>query len=120
LTRVKGKRRIEYWISQKRWWEFLSGTNFDAIRIPVWLDWIALFSALRNVWDILGEVDQTESEYMRSSKLRESMEAISREFNKSGLEVPHVPGPEIAPEKYENEFQKFIIRVLGARDVSSR
>jgi hypothetical protein len=120
LTRIKGKRRIEYWVSQKRWWVFLSGLNYEEVRIPVWLDWIALFSALRNVWDILYEVDKAESEYMRSSKLRESMEIISREFIKSGLDVPAVPGPEIAPDKYEKEFQNFIMKVLGARDVSSR
>ncbi|MGB7294812.1 MAG: helix-turn-helix domain-containing protein [Candidatus Aminicenantales bacterium] len=120
LTRIKGKRRIEYWISQKRWWTFLSGVNYEEARIPVWLDWIALFTALGNVWGVLGEVDKTESEYMRSSKLRESMETISREFAKSGLDVPPVPGPEIAPENYEKEFQNFIMRVLGARDVSSR
>lgn len=120
LTRIKGKRRIEYWVSQKRWWEFLSGVNFEEIRIPVWLDWIALFSALMNVWDVLGEVEKTESEYMRSSKLRESMETINREFVKSGLDVPVVPGLEIPPEKYEKEFQNFIMRVLGAGDVPSR
>jgi hypothetical protein len=120
LTRIKGKRRIEYWVSQKRWWEFLSGVNYEEARIPVWLDWIALFSALRNAWDVLGEVDKAESDYMRSSKLRESMETIGREFVKSGLDVPAVPGPEIAPEKYEEEFQNLIMRVLGARDVSGR
>ncbi len=120
LTRNKGKRRIEYWVSQKRWWEFLSGVNYKEARIPVWLDWIALFSALMNVWDVLGEVDKAPSDYMRSSRLRESMETISREFVKSGLDVPAIPGPEIAPEKYEKEFQNFIMRVLGARDVSSR
>ncbi|MDH7511990.1 MAG: helix-turn-helix domain-containing protein [Clostridiales bacterium] len=120
LTRIKGKRRIEYWVSQKRWWEFLYGVNYEEVSVPVWLDWISLFSALRNVWDVLGEVDKSESEYMRSSKLRESMETINREFVKSGLDVPPVPGPEVPPEKYEKEFQNFIMRVLGARNVSSR
>ena len=118
LTRIKGKRRIEYWISRKRWWEFLAGVNYEEITVPVWLDWIVLFSALRNVWQVVGEVDKTESDYMRSSKLRESMETIGREFAGSGLDVPAVPGPEITPEKYEREFQNFILRVLGARDVS--
>ncbi|MGB8953332.1 MAG: winged helix-turn-helix domain-containing protein, partial [Candidatus Aminicenantales bacterium] len=36
LTRPKGKRKIEYWISQKRWWEFLTSENFEAIQKPVW------------------------------------------------------------------------------------
>ncbi len=120
LTRIRGKRRIEYWISSKRWWEFLSGVKHEEARIPVWLDWISLFSALMNVWDVLGEVEKAKSDYIRSSKLRESMETINREFMKSGLDVPAVPGAEIAPEKYEKEFQAFIIRILGARDVSGR
>jgi hypothetical protein len=120
LTRIRGKRRIEYWISSKRWWEFLSGLKYEETRIPVWLDWIPLYSALINVWDVLGEVDKTPSGYLRSSKLRESMEAISREFLKSGLDVPAVPGAEIVPERYENEFKSFIMKVLGARDVSGR
>jgi len=57
---------------------------------------------------------------MRSSKLRDSMETISREFVKSGLDIPPAPGPEIVPDKYEKEFQNFIMRVLGAKNVSSR
>jgi hypothetical protein len=117
LTRIKGKRRVEYWVPKKRWWEFLSGVIVDEAKIPVWLDWISLFSALRNVWDVLGEVDKAPSDYMRSSRLRDSMETIGREFVKSGLDVPAVPGPEIAPERYEKEFQNFIMKVLGARDV---
>ena len=39
LTRVKGKRKIEYWLSQERWWEFLSRgsmaeINFFALQNP--------------------------------------------------------------------------------------
>jgi hypothetical protein len=120
LTRIKGKRKIEYWILQKRWWEFLSGVKLEDAGIPVWIDWISLFSALMNVWNVLVEADKTPSDYMRSSKLREGMETISREFLKSGLDVPQIPGIEVGPEKYEREFQKFIIRVLGARDESGR
>ncbi|MCK5505188.1 MAG: hypothetical protein KAJ10_08500, partial [Thermodesulfovibrionia bacterium] len=29
LTRIKGKRKIEYWISQERWWEFFSRSSFE-------------------------------------------------------------------------------------------
>jgi hypothetical protein len=120
LTRIKGKRKIEYWILQKRWWEFLSGVKLEDAGIPVWIDWISLFSALMNVWNVLVEADKTQSDYMRSSKLREGMETISREFLKSGLDVPQIPGIEVGPEKYERAFQNFIIRVLGARDESGR
>jgi hypothetical protein len=115
LTRPKGKRKIEYWLSQKRWWEFLTGENFESIKKPLWLDWISLFSALSAIWNVLNEVDFTTSEYMRSSKLRETMETISLEFTKSGLDLPSIPGTDVPPEMYEEELQKFIIKVLGAR-----
>jgi hypothetical protein len=50
LTRVKGKRKIEYWLSHERWWEFLSRGSIEEIEKPVWIDWIALYSALSTVW----------------------------------------------------------------------
>lgn len=115
LTRIKGKRKIEYWLSQKKWWEFISGMNYDEVRKAAWLDWIALYRALNNVWKVLSEVQETESDYMRSSRLREAMETISLEFSKSGLDLPPPPGKEIKPDKYEIEFQQFITRVLGAK-----
>lgn len=115
LTRQKGKRTIEYWLSQKRWWEFLSGSNFNDIKMPVWLDWISLFSALDAVWNVLNEVEMTDSGYLRSSKLREAMETISGEFSKSGLDLPAMPNHNVPPERYEEEFQLFITKVLGAR-----
>lgn len=110
LTRIKGKRKIEYWLSRKRWGEFLLGANF--VELPVWLDWISLFSALRTVWTVLNEVEQIASGYLRSSRLREATETISLEFARSGLDMPAVPGSEIGPENYEAAFQNFITRVL--------
>ena len=112
LTRIKGKRKIEYWLSQKKWGEFLLGVNFSEREIPVWLDWISLFSALSNVWEVLNEVERVPSDYLRSSRLREAMDAISLEFSKSGLDLAVVPGREIGPERYEKEFQDFIAKVL--------
>ena len=112
MTRIKGKRKIEYWLSQKKWGEFLLGASSDEQKLPVWLDWISLFSALNKVWDILNEVEQVVSDYLRSSKLREAMETISLEFSKSGLDLPAVPGEGISPDMYEEEFQKFIAKVL--------
>lgn len=120
LTRIKGKRRIEYWLSQKRWWQFLSGANFEEVKIPLWLDWISLYSALINVWDVLNEVEKTKSDYMRSSKLRQAMEIIAVEFSKSELDLPSIPNRDIRPERYEEEFQNFIAKVLGARSGTNR
>ncbi len=115
LTRIKGKRKIEYWLSQKKWWEFLSGMSFEEIKVPVWIDWISLCSALMSVWEVLQDIEKTKSDYMRSSKLREIMETISNEFLKSRLDLPPIPGRGVRPEKYEEEFQNFIAKVLGAR-----
>lgn len=115
LTRVKGKRKIEYWLSKKRWLEFVFRPNLEETKTPVWLNWIALYSALLGVWNILNEAEKTQSDYLRSSKLREAMGTISLEFSKSGLDLPPVPGPEIAPDRYEQAFQAFVTKVLEAR-----
>jgi hypothetical protein len=120
FTRIKGKRMMEYWLSQERWWEFLFCVNYEEIKRPVWLDWISLFSALMNVWNILNEVEKSKSEYMRSSKLKESMETISLEFEKSQLVLPPIPDRNIMPEKYEEAFQSFITKVLGVGSGASR
>ncbi|RKX69772.1 hypothetical protein DRP43_04055 [candidate division TA06 bacterium] len=113
FTRVKGKRLMEYWLPQERWWEFLFGMSFEEIKTPVWLDWISLFTALMNVWQVLNEVKEIESDYMRSSKLRKSMETISFEFKNSQLVLPPIPGKDVSPARYEEEFQNFIKRVIG-------
>ena len=120
LTRIRGKRKIEYWLSQKRWWEFLSGMNFEEMKVPLWLDWISLYSALMNVWEVLQEIEETKSDYMRSSRLRNAMDTISIEFSKSRLDLPSIPGSEVRPERYEEEFQNFIVKVLGAGSGASK
>lgn len=120
LTRIKGKRKIEYWLSQKRWWQFLAGASFEELKMPVWLDWISLYSALMNVWNVLNEIEKTESDYMRSSKLRAAMEIIGIEFSKSELDLPTIPGKDVRPQRYEEEFQNFVAKVLGARSGTSR
>lgn len=114
LTRPKGKRKIEYYLNKKRWFEFITGQNMEELRTPVWLNWLALYRALAGVWDILNEVEKTRSSYMKSSKLREAMETISGEFSRSGLELPRVPGPDVMPDEYEKAFETFLVKVLGA------
>lgn len=116
LTRVLGKRKIEYWVSHERWWEFLSRASITEIEKPIWIDWIALFSALSGVWLALNEIGKEGiSDYMRSSKLRDSLELVGNEFTKSGLDIPPVPGNDVRPEAYEKAFEAFIIKVFGAR-----
>ena len=116
LTRIKGKRKIEYWLSQERWWEFLSKGSFEEIKRPVWIDWISLFKALLTVWDTLFEIAKTKSEYIKSSKLRDAMEIVGNEFAQSGIDIPAIPGRGVRPENYAKAFEDFIIRVFGAEN----
>jgi hypothetical protein len=114
LTRVKGKRKIEYWLSHERWWEFLSKGSITEFKKPIWLDWISLFSALSNIWAALNELSKEgTSDYMRSSKLRDSMETVGNEFLKSGLDIPPIPGRNIKPQEYEKAFETFINKIFG-------
>ena len=117
LTRITGKRKIEYWISQERWWEFLSKGSFEEIKKPVWIDWIALLEALSKVWGTLLEVGETKSEYMKSSKLRDAMEIVGNEFSRSGIDIPPIPGRDVRPENYAKAFEDFIIMVFGAEEM---
>ena len=117
LTRVKGKRKIEYWISQERWWEFFSRGSFEEIKRPVWIDWIALFGALSDVWTTLEELKETKSEYMKSSRLRDAMEVVGNEFARSGIDIPTIPGRDVRPEAYKKAFENFIIKVFGVEEV---
>jgi len=114
LTRTRGKRKIEYWLSHERWWEFLTKGSISEIKKPIWIDWISLFSALLRVWAALNELAKEElSDYMRSSKLRDSMETVGNEFLKSGLDIPPIPGRNIKPSEYEKAFETFITKVFG-------
>lgn len=117
LTRIKGKRKIEYWLSQERWWEFLSKGSYEELKRPVWIDWISLFKALLTVWAALLGIGETESEYIKSSKLRDAMELVGNEFAQSGIDIPPIPGRGVRPENYAKAFEDFIIRVFGAEEV---
>jgi len=117
LTRIKGKRKIEYWLSQKKWWEFLRSQPFNDMSLPVWVNWIAVFNALSGVWDVLEQIEATgTSDYMKSSKLHEAMEKyIGRELSNSGIDIAPLPSVKagISIEEYTKRFEEFIKKVLG-------
>ncbi|MCG2721526.1 MAG: helix-turn-helix domain-containing protein [Thermodesulfovibrionales bacterium] len=117
MTRIKGKRKIEYWLSQAQWWEFMSKGSIEEIKRPVWIDWIALFNALLKVWKTLLEIGETKSEYIKSSKLRDAMEIVGNEFAQSGIDIPPILGRNVRPENYAKAFEEFIIRVFGVEKV---
>jgi hypothetical protein len=114
LTRVKGRRKTEYWLSQDRWWEFIRGKGSREADGPVWVNWIDLFSGLASAWNVVNISEASDSEYMRSSILRESIEAISMEIARSGLAASPPPGPDVPPDQFEEEFQRFIMSIVGA------
>ncbi len=90
--------------------------HIEEIEKPVWIDWIALYSALFTVWTAMNEISKDEiSDYMRSSRLRDSLELVGNEFSRSGLDIPPVPGTDVRPEEFEKAFEAFIIKVFGAR-----
>lgn len=111
LTRIKGRRKKEYWLSQNLWFEFISGNSYNGALKPMWLNWIALFSALSNLWDALLEAEKAKTEYMRSSKLRQAMETISTEFQQS---IP-VGNIKTSPEKYEQELRKLLTNIFSEK-----
>jgi hypothetical protein len=116
MTRIKGKRKIEYWLSQGQWWEFLSKGSIEEIKKPVWIDWASLFNALLKVWSTILEIGEAKSEYIKSSKLRDAMELVGNEFAQSGIDIPPIPGRNIRPENYAKPFEDFIIRVFGVEE----
>jgi len=77
-----------------------------------------LFLSFSNaaIWSALTEMGREElSDYMRSSRLRDSLELVSAEFSRSGLDIPAMPGKDIKPKEYENAFESFIVQVFGAK-----
>jgi len=80
----------------------LSRGSVAEIEKPVWIDWIALYSALSKIWTTLNEIGKEDiSDYMRSSRLRDSMEIVG--------------GEDVRPEQYEKAFEAFIIKVFGSK-----
>jgi len=117
LTRIKGKRKIEYWLLRKNWWEFLKNQPFNDISVPAWVNWIAVFNALSEVWNVLEQIEVTgASDYMKSSKLHEAMEKhIARELANSGIDIMPLPSVKsgVSIGEYTKRFEEFIKKVLG-------
>ncbi len=56
------------------------------------------------------------SDYMRSSRLRDSFEIVANEFSRSGLDIPQIPGRDVSPQEYEKAVETFILKVFGAEN----
>lgn len=113
LTRSKGKK-VEYWLSQKKWWEFLASSSLETSSPPRWLNWIAIFSALSHIWNTIEELASgKESDYMKSSKLQDSMEVVAQEFARSGYDLPRIPTMGIPPDLHQKVALKFLGNIFG-------
>ena len=118
LTRSKGKK-VEYWLSQKKWWEFLASVNFDSGPFPRWLDWIAIFRGLENVWKTVdGLSSGNDSDYMKSSKLQDSLEFVAQEFARSGCAVS-IPRAGLPPDLHQKMALRFLGEIVGLQESTS-
>lgn len=112
LTRPKGKRKTEYWISHKRWWDFLAYAGQEIAK-PKWLNWGAVYSALWNLWQTVDAISRgAESDYMKASKLHDSLEVLEREFTRAGYDLPRIPPAGAPPDLYQKTALQFLGQIF--------
>jgi hypothetical protein len=88
-----------YSIDKERWAHLLA---IDASQLPVHREWIALFGVLRRIVRWFANPDNEQlSDYMRASRARELVEAITPSLQAAGV-VIRTDGP--AGEEYWTEF----------------
>ncbi|MDX6770042.1 MAG: hypothetical protein SF051_10960 [Elusimicrobiota bacterium] len=109
-------RRIEYWIPHAKWWQFLTSTDFRHNTAPQWLDWISIYSGLSTLWRTVDAVSSgTESDYMKSSKLQDSLEILAREFSRVGYHVGTLPSMSLSPEQHQKLTLRFLSTIFDLR-----
>lgn len=112
LIRRKGKK-VDYWLSHRKWWEFISPAASDEAR-PKWLDWAAIFAALSNLWQTMDALAESDaSEYMKSFRLQDSLELVATEFSRAGFDVGNPPRPGLPSEQHQKMSLAFLERILG-------
>ncbi len=113
LTRSRG-RKVEYWVSHRKWWDFLASLNIEETPEPKWLNWSAIFSALSVAWKAVDEMAfGTESDYMKSSKLQDSLEIIAQEFSRGGHDIPRIPTMALPPDLHQKTALLFLGSLFG-------
>ncbi|HVA66228.1 MAG TPA: hypothetical protein VNK24_04810 [Elusimicrobiota bacterium] len=116
LTKPSGGKKVNYWISQKKWWEFLTPIDYEAGPFPRWLDWIAIFRGLANAWRTVDAlVGNPSSEYMAGSKLQDSLEFVALEFARAGLFVS-VPGSGLPSDMRQEIALRFLGEIIGLKE----
>ena len=119
LTRSKGKK-VEYWLSQPKWWDFLASSDYETTRPPKYLNWIAIFSALSTAWKTVDEIALSDqSDYMKSSKLHDSLEVVAHEFARAGYDISRMPRPGLPPDLHQKMALRFLGEIVGMKEESA-
>lgn len=115
-TRVNSKW-IEYWLSRNRWWQFISFSEADENKIPKWLNWWSIFSALSHLWYTLDVVtNENISQYMTSSKMQDSIEILHQEFSRAGFDIPPPPASGLPSDMYEKAALQFLRSIFRNKE----
>ena len=115
LKKPYGKR-VGYWLSQAKWWQFLASNDFKYASGPEWLDWIAIYSAFLALWKTVdGIASGIESDYMKSSKLQDSLEVVAREFSRAGYYVGALPSMGLPFDLHQQTAVKFLNTIFDLR-----
>ncbi|MBK8870355.1 MAG: hypothetical protein KBG07_02415 [Elusimicrobia bacterium] len=115
LTRSHGKR-VEYWLSQRKWWVFLTHQDADQFKPPKWVNWSAIFPALVIVWETVDSLSKEQpSEYFTASRLQQALEVLHREFSRAGVDVPPLPSMALPPDMYQKTMATFVLRLLSGK-----
>ncbi len=95
--RKKGKR-IEYFISQKQWWSFITSNEIDENNISPnsfhfsWLNWTKIFNAVAKLWYQLLLLNNSKNyNFLIKSKINEFLYELSEILNFKGslnMELP--------------------------------
>jgi len=97
-ARRKG-RGLEYWVPQKRWWDFLSGSAGSDITRPRPLNAMVIFPALSEFWrGIEAASASEESDYLKASKARVGLERLHAKLTQAGLDAPIPPAGLLSEE----------------------
>lgn len=109
-------KKVEYWLSQKKWWDFLASTDYQYATSPQWLDWIAIYSAFSALWKTVDEIALgDESDYMKSSKLQDSLELVAGEFSRAGYYVGTLPSMGLPADLHQQMVFKFLNTIFDLR-----
>jgi hypothetical protein len=112
LTRSRGKK-LDYWLSHKKWWDFISLSGSGEER-PKWLDWAAIYSAFSTLWQAMETLaDSGASDYMKNSRLQDSLEQVTAEFSRAGFDVGAPPAPGLPAELHQKMSLAFLAKILG-------